>query len=322
MTAHRVAVLALDGVVALDLGVPAQILGAARGLDGKRRYDVATCSPGGRPVTTTAGFRAMPEYGLELLNEADTVIVPGVHGAGLPDQSPADAGVLDALRHVAGRARVMSICTGAFVLAEAGLLDGRDATTHWAYADRFRRRYPLVRLDPEVLFIDEGDLLTSAGVAAGIDLCLHLVRRDHGAEVANRAARRCVVAPWRDGGQSQFIERPLPTFAGATTARTRSWALQRLDEPLDLRLLAQHARTSVRTFTRRFREETGLSPNQWLIGQRIEQARRLLESTDLAVDQVARRCGFATAVSLRQHLHAVVGVSPGAYRRMYRRPED
>ena len=322
MAVHRVAVLALEGVVALDLGVPAQVLGAARGPDGARRYDVATCSPGGVPVTTTAGFQAMPGYGLELLESADTVIVPGLHGVGLPDQETADAGVLDALRRAAGRARVMSICTGAFVLAEAGLLDGREATTHWAYAERFRRRYPLVRLDPEVLFIDDGDVLTSAGVAAGIDLCLHVVRRDHGTEVANRAARRCVVAPWRDGGQSQFIERPLPTTAGASTAGTRSWALERLGEPLDLRAMAQHASTSVRTFTRRFREETGSSPNQWLTGQRIEQARRLLESTDLSVDQVALRCGFGTAVSLRQHLHAVVGVSPGAYRRMYRRPED
>ena len=169
-----------------------------------------------------------------------------------------------------------------------------------------------------MLFVDDGALLTSAGVGAGIDLCLHVVRRDHGSEVANRAARRCVVPPWRDGGQSQFIERPLPAPADTTTAPTRDWALGRLHEPLDLRDLAAHARTSVRTFTRRFRAETGLSPGRWLARQRVEHARTLLESTDLPVDEVARRAGFGTGTSLRQHLHATVSVAPLAYRRTFR----
>ena len=185
--------------------------------------------------------------------------------------------------------------------------------------ERFRSRYPQVKLDPDVLFVDDGDVLTSAGVAAGIDLCLHVVRRDHGSEVANRAARRCVVPPWRDGGQAQFIERVVPSTPDTSTGPARQWALSRLDRPLDLAVLAGHARMSVRSFTRRFRDETGLSPSQWLTGQRVELARMLLETTDLPVDAVARRAGFGTAVSLRQHLHAAVGVSPLAYRRTFRR---
>jgi len=213
---------------------------------------------------------------------------------------------------------VMSICTGAFVLAAAGLLDDRPATTHWAHVERFRTRYPRVKLDPDVLFVDDGDILTSAGVAAGIDLCLHVIRRDHGSEVANRAARRCVVPPWRDGGQSQFIERPVPAAGDATTGPTRAWALDRLDQPLDLDTLAGHARMSLRTFTRRFREETGMSPGRWLVRQRVELARRLLEGTDLPIERVAAQAGFGTAASLRQHLHAAVGVAPAAYRRTFR----
>lgn len=212
----------------------------------------------------------------------------------------------------------MSICTGAFLLAAAGLLDGLRATTHWAYADQFRRLHPGVELDPEVLFIDCGDVLTSAGVAAGIDLCLHVVRTDHGSEVANRAARRCVVPPWRDGGQAQYIERPVPRNPDTGTAATREWARQRLDEPVALRELAAHARMSVRTFTRHFRSETGLSPARWLLQQRTDHARLLLETTDLSVEAVARRSGFGTAAALRQRLHERVGVSPSAYRRAFR----
>jgi transcriptional regulator GlxA family with amidase domain len=204
------------------------------------------------------------------------------------------------------------------VLAAAGLLDDRPATTHWAYADDFRDRYPRVKLDPDVLFVDDGDVLTSAGVAAGLDLCLHVIRRDHGSEVANRAARRCVVPPWRDGGQSQFIERPMPALGDSTTAATRAWALDRLDRQLTLEQLAEHARMSVRTFTRKFRDETGQSPGRWLVLQRVEHARRLLETTDLPIERVAAQAGLGTAASLRQHLRATVGVAPGAYRRTFR----
>ncbi len=211
----------------------------------------------------------------------------------------------------------MSICTGSFVLAAAGLLDGRPATTHWGEADAFQRLFPLVELDPDVLFVDDGDLLTSAGAAAGVDLCLHVVRRDHGSEVANSAARRCVVPPWRDGGQAQYIERPVPEPHDEGTAPMRAWALERLDRPLSLAEMAGQAGMSVRTLSRRFREEVGVSPGKWLTRQRVELARRLLEASDLPVDQIARRAGFGTTVSLRQHLHAALGVSPIAYRRTF-----
>ncbi|MDH2428183.1 helix-turn-helix domain-containing protein [Sphaerisporangium sp. TRM90804] len=316
--AHRIAVVALDDFASLDLGIPGQVFWVAEDDRRRRLYEVVTCSPGGRPVRGGAGYSVVPDHDLSVLATADTVIVPGVHGGTALTEGTVDGELRDALREAAGRSRVMSICTGAFVLAAAGLLDGRPATTHWRNAARFRSLFPRVRLNPDVLFIDDGDLLTSAGVAAGIDLCLHVVRRDHGSAVANQVARRCVMPPWRDGGQAQFIERPLPSPGGNGTAPTRAWMLERLGDRLDLSEQAGHARMSVRTFTRRFREETGLSPARWLTRQRVELARHLLETTDLPVDQVAVRCGFGSAVSLRQHLHAAVGVAPLTYRHTFR----
>jgi transcriptional regulator GlxA family with amidase domain len=269
----------------------------------------------GGPVRTSAGYQVLPEHDASILRTADTVIIPGILG-GQPREegvlSPDLAAALDGLS-----ARMVSICTGAFVLAAAGLLQGRPATTHWMHAEAFRTLFPDVKLDADVLYVDDGDVLTSAGNAAGIDLCLHIVRRDHGSSVANRVARRTVVAPWREGGQSQFIE-PTPDAEGTGTARTRAWALERIAEPLTLDDLATHAAMSVRTFTRRFRDETGLSPARWLTSQRVAVARRLLESTDLPVERVAAEAGFGTTASLRQHLHAVIGVAPLAYRRTYR----
>ncbi|GAA0365334.1 helix-turn-helix domain-containing protein [Microbispora corallina] len=315
---HRVAVLVLEDFATLDLGVPGQVFWAAE--DGGPLYEVVTCTPGGGPVRTRAGYSVVPDHDLGVLATADTVVVPGIHGGPPIEDGTLDPRVRDALREAAGRSRLISICTGAFVLAAAGLLDDRPAATHWRNADRFRSLFPRVRLDPEVLFIDDGDLLTSAGVAAGIDLCLHVIRRDHGSEVANRTARRCVTPPFREGGQAQYIERPVPDPAGTTTAPTRAWMLENLHEPLDLAALAAHARMSVRTFTRRFREETGLSPARWLTRQRVEHARHLLETTDLPVDLIARKAGFGTGVSLRQHLHAAVGVPPLAYRQTFRSP--
>ncbi|MEV0459851.1 GlxA family transcriptional regulator [Catellatospora methionotrophica] len=314
---HRVAVLALDGVMALDLGIPSQVFGCASDSAGHRLYETRICTPDGGPIRASAGFAVTPDHGLDLLDWADTVIVPGIHRDRLDAATTVAAMAALRAARTAGK-RIMSICTGAYVLAAAGLLDDRPAATHWAYADDFRGRFPQIALDADVLFIDDGDVLTSAGVAAGLDLCLHVIRRDHGSEVANRAARRCVVAPWRDGGQSQFIERPLPAPGDTSTAATRDWVLTRLGDPLDLNQLARHARMSVRTFTRRFREETGLSPGRWLTHQRVEHARHLLESTDLTIDQVAERAGFGTAVSLRQHLRATVGTAPLAYRRTFR----
>ena len=318
---HRVAVLALDHVVALDLGTPTQVFGAAGSAAGTPLYAVGVCTPDGGPVTARDGFSILPEYDVALTETADTIVVPGIYDGPTLREGVLPEKTRDALRAAHARgARIMSICTGAFALAAAGLLDGRRATTHWAHAKRFRRLHPRVDLDPDVLFVDDGDILTSAGVAAGIDLCLHVVRQDHGAAVANGAARRCVMPPWRDGGQAQYIERPVPDGAGAGTSPTREWILARLEEPLTLRAMADHARMSVRTFTRHFREETGVSPARWLIRQRTDHARRLLETTDLGVDQIARRAGFGTAAALRQQFHQAIGVSPTAYRRTFRAP--
>ncbi len=223
-----------------------------------------------------------------------------------------------ALGRIPPSARIASICTGVYVLAAAGRLDGRRATTHWADAERLQRLFPRIDVDPDVLFVDDGDILTSAGVAAGIDLCLHMVRcDDHGAAVANDVARRTVVPPHRDGGQAQYIRRPVPDPQQASTSGARAWALGRLHEPLQLRDMAERESMSVRTFTRRFREETGVSPGQWLTRQRVERARHLLESTDLTVDQVARESGFGTAQSMRAHLQTALGVTPTAYRRTF-----
>ncbi|MFD9321857.1 GlxA family transcriptional regulator [Streptomyces sp. NPDC060053] len=307
---HRVVVLALDGVYPFELGIPSRILGAADG-----HYETLTCSVDGRPVQTNADFTIGVQHGPEALATADTVVVAPVASdwvsAELPD------GVAEALALIRPDARIVSICTAAFVLAAAGLLDGRRATTHWQVAEAFGRMYPQVDLDPDVLFVDDGRVLTSAGAASGVDICLHLVRKDHGSELANKVARRCVVPPFRDGGQAQYIEQPVPEAGAASTAATRAWALGRLDEPLALADLATHARMSPRTFARRFHDEVGISPGRWLIQQRVVHARHLLEASDLSVDQIAGRVGFATGASLRQHLHAAIGVSPQAYRRTF-----
>ncbi|MFC8672183.1 GlxA family transcriptional regulator [Streptomyces griseorubiginosus] len=307
---ERVVVLALDGVYPFELGIPARIFNAAGG-----RYEVFTCSVDGLPVRTNADFTIGVEHGPELLGTADTVVIAPVDSGRVSGELP-DA-VRAALEFVRPDARIVSICTGAFVLAAAGLLDGRRATTHWSLADQFRRMFPRVDLDPDVLFVEDGRILTSAGAASGVDVCLHIVRADHGGELANWVARCCVVPPFRDGGQAQYIAQPVPEQGAASTAATRVWALERLDQPLTLAELAAHARMSLRTFARRFHDEVGLSPGRWLIQQRVARARHLLESSDLSVDQIAGRVGFATGASLRQHLHAAIGVSPQAYRRTF-----
>jgi transcriptional regulator GlxA family with amidase domain len=309
--AHRIAVLAPDGAYPFELGIPSRVFGAAGG-----RYEVLTCTADGRPVRTNADFSITVEHGPEILRTADTVIIPPFASCEVRREAP--TAVAEALASAAPGARLVSICTGAFVLAAAGLLDGRPATTHWALAGLFREWYPRVALDPDVLFVDDGDLLTSAGAASGIDVCLHLVRKDFGSEVANHVARMCVVPPWRDGGQAQYIERPVPDSAANGTAAARQWALENLDRPLTLADLAEHAHMSLRTFARRFNEEVGMSPGRWLIQQRLGRARHLLESTDLAVDEIAGQVGFAGGTSLREHLHAAIGVSPLAYRRTFR----
>ncbi|MFJ7061362.1 GlxA family transcriptional regulator [Streptomyces griseobrunneus] len=325
---HRVAVLALDGLLPFELGIPHRIFG--RSLDpvpgnkGAKLYEVVTCSvrpPGA--VRTDSDYAILVEHGPEALATADTVVIPASYELGpVFEEGRLTEELAAALALIRPGTRMVSICTGSYVLAAAGYLDGRPATTHWSSADHFQRLFPQVRVDPDVLFIDDGDVLTSAGVAAGIDLCLHLVRRDHGAAVANEIARRTVVPPYRDGGQAQYIHRPVPEPQFATTTAARAWALGRLDRPIQLRDMARQESMSVRTFTRRFREEVGASPGQWLTQQRVERARHLLESSDLSIDQVARDAGFGTATSLRQHLQAALGVPPTVYRRTFRASAD
>ncbi|MBM7171946.1 helix-turn-helix domain-containing protein [Streptomyces sp. G44] len=319
-TRHRVVVLALDGVIPFELGIPQRIFGRARDSARRPLYEVVTCSvrpPG--PVRTDADFTILVEHGPAALATADTIVVPASYELGPVHEEGRLTGELAAaLAHIRPGTRLVSICTGGYVLAAAGFLDGRPATTHWASAAHFQRLFPSVKVDADVLFIDDGDVLTSAGVAAGVDLCLHLVRRDQGTAVANDVARLTVVPPHRDGGQAQYIQRPVPEPQLATTRTARAWALDRLDRPLRLRDMAAQESMSVRTFTRRFREEVGISPGQWLTQQRVERARHLLESSDLSVDRIARDAGFGTAQSMRQHLQAALGVTPTTYRRTFR----
>ncbi|MGW6358557.1 GlxA family transcriptional regulator [Streptomyces sp. NPDC055092] len=319
---HRVAVLALDGVYFFELGIPDRIFAGVdfagvdfAGVEGA--YEVVTCAAtADRTVATNTGVTLTLQHGPEALESADTVIVPPYDLARFAPDLPEP--VRAALARIRPGARIVSLCTGAFTLAAAGLLDGRPATTHWAVADQFRRMFPQVALDPEVLFVDDGDVLTSAGVASGIDVCLHLVRSDHGSAVANQVARQCVVPPWREGGQAQYIVQPMPPKGTSGTGATRAWALEHLNQPLALSELAAHARLGPRTFARRFQEETGTSPGRWLIQQRVQRARHLLETSDFSVDRITAEVGFATAASLRQHLHAAIGVSPHAYRNTFR----
>jgi transcriptional regulator GlxA family with amidase domain len=314
---HRVTVLAVPEVIGYDLSIPPQVFGSAISATGQQLYEIRIAGLDRSPVATPHGYQIAPSHGLEALDDADTVIIPGNRAAGPRERGTLDGWLVEAFERIPDTARLMSICTGAFTLAATGRLDGRPATTHWAYASQFRVLYPKVLLDESVLYVDDGDVLTSAGLSAGMDLCLHVLRSDHGIGVANAVARHCVVAAWRDGGQSQFIDRPVPEPDGGTTASTRAWALHHLGEPLSLADLADHAHHSVRTFSRRFRAETGMSPSAWLIHQRVQHARHLLEVTDLPIEQVALDSGLGSAATLRHHLGRSVGVAPLAYRRTF-----
>jgi transcriptional regulator GlxA family with amidase domain len=315
---HRVVALCLPGTVAFDLTAPAQAFRLAHGADYSPHYGFSTCSVDGAPVSTTTGFEIGVEAGLRALRRADTVVVPGYWAIHEPPPAEATA----ALRAAARRgARLMSVCTGAFALAAAGLLDGRRAATHWAWAADLAARFPAVEVDPDVLFVDEGEVLTSAGLSAGIDLSLHLVRRDHGAACADRVARQMVAAPHRDGGQAQFFrapegDAPAPSADGSLEP-TRTWARERLAEPLTVMAMARHANVSPRTFARRFREETGTTPLQWLLARRVIEARRLLEESDLPIEQVAAAAGFGNAASLRDHFRRATSTTPTLYRRTF-----
>jgi transcriptional regulator GlxA family with amidase domain len=321
-----VSVLALDQVMGFELMIPGQVFGMANmaaaeagapvGDPAVPPYEVRVC--GQRPSISTTADWGMTEirtsYGLDALVDADLVVVPGTHQF----MEEPDPQVISALRAAADNgARVASMCVGAFTLAAAGLLDGRRATTHWQFADELARRYPAVDVDPTVLFVDEGPVLTAAGVASGLDLCLHLIRQHAGPDLAARTARRIVVPAWRDGGQAQYVEHAGPADAGHPLQPTITWMEENAVDALDLRAIANHAAVSVRTLNRQFREHFGTTPLGLLARMRIDRARRLLESTGLTMDRVAEQSGFGSYASLRYHFHRTVGVSPQKYRQSY-----
>ncbi|MGI5426048.1 helix-turn-helix domain-containing protein [Streptomyces sp. CA-179760] len=322
-----VAVLLFSGGPIFESSIPLSVFGIDRQDAGVPRYRLLVCGGEDGPLRTTGGLELSTPHGLEAISRAGTVVVPAWRSITSPPPDEA----LDALRraHEEG-ARIVGLCTGAFVLAAAGLLDGRPATTHWMYAPTLAKRYPSVHVDPRELFVDDGDVLTSAGTAAGIDLCLHIVRTDHGNEAAGALARRLVVPPRRAGGQERYLDRSLPEEIGADPlAEVVAWALEHLHEQFDVETLAARAYMSRRTFDRRFRSLTGSAPLQWLITQRVLQAQRLLETSDYSVDEVAGRCGFRSPVALRGHFRRQLGSSPAAYRAAYRarrpqaeRPQD
>lgn len=302
------------------MSAPAQVFTLAARSDGKPLYRFSTCAPGGAELRTTTGFAIAPQNDLRACARADTIVVPGYFDVLKPPPGEVSA----ALQRAARRgARVISVCTGAFALAYAGLLNGRKATTHWAFTGELAARFPEVDVDPAALYVDEGGVMTSAGLSAGIDLSLHVVRKDFGAAVGEQVARHMVAAPHREGGQAQFIK---PALAGDAVAAapdgslepTRFWVAERLDKPLDIAAMASHAGVSPRTFARRFREETGTTPLQWLLSQRVLEARRLLEESNLAIEEVAWRVGFGTAASLRDHFRRATATTPTAYRRSFR----
>ncbi|WP_030407255.1 GlxA family transcriptional regulator [Streptomyces albus] len=316
-----VAVLLFSGGPIFESSIPLSVFGIDRQDAGVPRYRLLVCAGEDGPLRTTGGLQLSAPFGLEAISRAGTVVVPAWRSITQPPPQAA----LDALRraHEEG-ARIIGLCTGAFVLAAAGLLDGRPATTHWMYAPTLAKRYPAVHVDPRELFVDDGDILTSAGTAAGIDLCLHVVRTDHGAEAAGALARRLVIPPRRGSGQEtgghpRHLDRSLPEEIGADPlAEVVAWALEHLHEQFDVETLAARAYMSRRTFDRRFRSLTGSAPLQWLITQRVLQAQRLLETSDYSVDEVAGRCGFRSPVALRGHFRRQLGASPAAYRAAYR----
>jgi AraC family transcriptional activator FtrA len=315
--AHLVAVVALPQLNAFELAVACEVFGLERPELGVEWYDFVLCTPGGGSVEANEGFTLSSPHGFDIVAErADTVIVPGVP---MPHDRP-HAGLVDALQAAWDRgARVVSFCSGVFALAAAGILDGRTATTHWLFANELDRLYPQVKVRPDVLYVDEGRVLTSAGTAAGIDLALHIVRNDHGAAVANGVARRMVVPPHRDGGQAQFVSPPVPEVdAYDHLGPTLDWMVTHLAEPLSVELMAAHALLSARTFARRFKEATGATPHEWLTARRLQHAQQLLESTDLAIDRVAAEAGLGSGANLRLHFDRSLGTSPSAYRRAFR----
>ncbi|MDT0394338.1 MULTISPECIES: helix-turn-helix domain-containing protein [Streptomyces] len=316
---QNVAAVLLDGVNPFELGVVCEVFGADRSDDGLPVYDFDVASADGPTVRTNTGFSLQVEHGLRRLETADLIAVPA-GSSYVSREFPPE--LLAALRRAVDRgARVLSVCSGVFVLAAAGLLEGRRAAVHWKHAEELTRRYPHLTVEPDVLYVDEDPVITSAGTAAGIDACLHLVRKEQGPDVANRIARRMVVPPHRDGGQAQYIERPLPEPGGDTVSEVLVWMERHLDEETTVEQLAARAHMSPRTFARRFQQETGTTPYRWILRQRVLLAQRLLEATDETVDAIAGRTGFGNAAALRHHFVRAVGTTPQVYRRTFRGPE-
>jgi AraC family transcriptional regulator, transcriptional activator FtrA len=315
MPNNVVAAIVMDDTATFELAVLCEVFGVARPQVLDPGYELRVCAADEPPLRATGGITIDTPYRLADAADADTVVVPAFNGVGrVPDDD-----VLRALRDAYDRgARVLSVCSGAFALGHAGLLDGRRATTHWMYTDLLAAQFPAAEIDPDVLYVADDNVMTSAGTAAGIDLCLHLVRLDHGAEVANYFARRMVVPAHRDGGQAQYVQAPVPRCAGDDPiAEVSSWMVANLHTELTVEDLARRAAMSPRTFARRFRAATGTTPHQWLLRQRVLHAQRLLETTDDPVERIASSCGFGSAAVLRQHFGRVVGTSPLAYRRTF-----
>lgn len=308
-----VSVLVLDGLAPFEFGVVCEVFGIDRSADGVRNFDFKVCGPEpGRPLRMSIGATIIPDHGFDDLVGADLVAIPAIAGGDYPERA------LDAIRSAAASGSIiLTVCSGAFVAGAAGLLDGRRCTTHWMHADALAEMFPTARIDRNVLYVDDGNLITSAGTAAGIDACLHLVRRELGSEATNIIARRMVVPPHRDGGQRQYIDQPIPVRCSEGFAPHLDWILTNLEYPHTVASLSKRASMSARTFARRFVEETGRTPMQWVTDQRVLYARRLLEETDLDVDRVADKSGFGTATLLRHHFRRVIGVTPTDYRRRF-----
>ena len=313
VTLQNVAALIWDGVAPFEFGVLCEAFGLDRREDGVPLLDFDVCAPVPGPVPFSLGFSVNVDRGLERLEQADLIGVPAMRrDRPLPD------GVADALRRAHDRgARLLSVCSGAFALGEAGLLDGRECTTHWKYTDELAARYPEAKVVPEVLYVDSGQVVTSAGTAAGLDATLHIWRQEYGAQVASAVARRMVVPPQRDGGQAQFIQRAVPDCDADTLAPLLGWIVENLDQPLDVDSLARRSLMSPRTFARRFKAETGATPHSWVTNQRVLRAEQLLETSDRPVEWIAAEVGFGNAATLRHHFTRVRGLSPQAYRRRF-----
>jgi AraC family transcriptional activator FtrA len=311
---RRVAVLVYDGLCLFEFGLVVEVFALPRPELDVDWYRFRVCSLDRGPLRVTGGVTLQESAGLGALRNAGTIVIPGWRNA---DEHPPEP-LLHAVRTAHARgARLVTICSGVFVLAAAGLLDGRRATTHWRYVERLRARFPRIRVEPDVLYVDEGDILTSAGSAAGLDLCLHIVRKDYGARIANQVARRLVVPPQRDGGQAQYVPAPVRADASGGLARVLEWAQSQLNQPLSVETLARRATMSTRTFARRFRDETGATPHQWLTHQRLLAAQQHLETSAASIDEIAQAVGLQTAATLRLHFRRALRTTPTAYRQKF-----